>query len=233
MHDSQWWTSRKNTTLPIFWQKRRGKVNIKGRETGIKGTGRSLSIGSWYGWQVPRPNLVPRVPPFFEGKALGTRLTLSPSLLPSCPGKNNLFTYFCGYLWWPTTVTVKPKTSRQKQKHHGKTKNLTAKTKYLTAKPKTSRQLKQNTSRQNQILHSKNKIALVLPWVFAFAVRYLVFAVKYLILPWGLWFCSDVFGFTVRFLFLPWGFRFCREVFCFRREVFGFAVTVVGHRCTP
>ena len=58
---------------------------------------------------------------------------------------------------------------------HGKTKNLTAKTKYLTAKPK--------TSRQNQILHSENKIALVLPWVFAFAVRYLVLAVKYLVLP--------------------------------------------------
>ena len=82
-----------------------------------------------------------------------------------------------------------PQLSRQNQKRHGqtkkphgkkkiphgKTKNLTAKTKYLTAKPK--------TSRQNQILHSENKIALVLPWVFAFAVRYLVFAVKYLVLP--------------------------------------------------
>ena len=78
---------------------------------------------------------------------------------------------------------------------HGKTDNLTAKTK---------------TSRQNQILHSKNKIALVLPWVFALAVRYLAFAVEYLVLPWGFW--------------------FCREVFCFCREVFGFAVTVVGHR---
>ena len=38
------------------------------------------------------------------------------------------------------------------------------------------------TSRQNQILHSKNKIALVLPWVFAFAVRYLAFAMRYLVL---------------------------------------------------
>ena len=90
---------------------------------------------------------------------------------------------------------------------HGKTKNLTAKTKYLTAKPK--------TSRQNQILHSKNKIALVLPWVFAFAVRYLVFAVKYLVLPWGLWFCREGFGFVVRyfvfavrFSVLPWGILF-------------------------
>ena len=106
---------------------------------------------------------------------------------------------------------------------HGKTKNLTEKTKYPTAKLK--------TSRQNQILHSKSKIALVLPWVFAFAVKYLVFAVKYLVLPWSIWFSREVFGFScevfgfaVRSLFLPWGFRFCREVFCFCRGVFGFAV---------
>ena len=69
-------------------------------------------------------------------------------------------------------------------KCHGKTKNLTART---------------NTSRQNQILHSKNKIALVLPWVFAFAVRYLVFAVKYLVLPGGLWFYHEDFSFAVRY----------------------------------
>ena len=56
-------------------------------------------------------------------------------------------------LWWPTTVTAKPKTSRQKQKHHGKTKNLTAKIKYLTAKTKYLT-AKPKTSRQNQILHS-------------------------------------------------------------------------------
>ena len=79
---------------------------------------------------------------------------------------------------------------------HGKTKNLTAKnknitakTKYITAKPKTSLAktkyltAKPKASRQNQILHSKNKIALVLLWLFASAVRYLVFAVKYLVLP--------------------------------------------------
>ena len=57
---------------------------------------------------------------------------------------------------------------------HGKNKNI-------TAKPKTSLQ-NQNTSRQNQILPSKNKIALVLPWVFSFTVKYLVFAVRYLVL---------------------------------------------------
>ena len=90
--------------------------------------------------------------------------------------------------------------------------------------PQLSRQ-KQNTPRQNQILHSKSKIALVLPWVFAFAVKYLVFAVKYLVLPWGLCFCRKVFGYAVRYfvfavgflvlpwgiLFLPWGFWFCRD----------------------
>ena len=65
---------------------------------------------------------------------------------------------------------------------HGETKNLTAKTKTSRRNRKPQRQ-KQNTSRQNQILHSNNKIALVLPWVFALAVRYLGFAVKYLVLP--------------------------------------------------
>ena len=104
---------------------------------------------------------------------------------------------------------------------HGKTKNLTAKTKYLTAKPK--------TSRQNEILHSKSKIALVLPWVFAFAVRYLGFAVNYLVLPRGLWFCCEgfvvrYFVFAVSFLVLPWGFCFCGEVFGFAVRYFVFVV---------
>ena len=88
---------------------------------------------------------------------------------------------------------------------HGKTKNLTAKTKYLAAKTK--------TSRQNQMLHGKSKIAFnwfcrgywLWPWGIC-----MVFAV-YLVLPWGLWFCREVFGFVVsyfvfavRFLVLPW-----------------------------
>ena len=68
-----------------------------------------------------------------------------------------------GAVWWPTTV------SRQKQKPHGKNKIPQGK--------------------QNQKPHGKtkyftvSKMALVLPWVFAFAVGYLVFAVKYLVLP--------------------------------------------------
>ena len=105
-------------------------------------------------------------------------------------------TKYDSVLWWPTTVTAKPKTSRQKQntsrqnqktspqkqnssrqnqKPHGKNKIPHGKTKNLTAKPNTSQQ-KQNS--------------------FGFAV--------------GIWFCrevfvffSEVFGFAVRSLVLP------------------------------
>ena len=66
-------------------------------------------------------------------------------------------------------LTAKTKTSRQNQKPYGENKIPHGKTKNLTAKP--------NASQQKQ-----NSFASV-PWVFAFAVRYLVFAVKYLVLP--------------------------------------------------
>ena len=125
---------------------------------------------------------------------------------------------------------------------HSKTKNLTAKTKHLTAKPKTSRQ-KQNTSRQNQNPHGKTKdltakpntsqqkpntsrqkqIPTAKPKLFYFCCEEFGFAVMFLVLPWGILFLPWGFcGFAVRFLVLPWRFWFCREVF-------GFAVTVVGH----
>ena len=52
-------------------------------------------------------------------------------------------------------LTAKTKTSRQKQKPHGKNKNL-------TANPKTSRQ-KQNTSQQNQNPHGKTKDLMAKP----------------------------------------------------------------------
>ena len=91
-------------------------------------------------------------------------------------------------------LTTKPKPSPQNQRPHSKTKYFTAKTKYLTAKPNT---------------HGKTKAILFLLWsiwfcheVFGFAVRYFVFAVRFLVLPW---------------------------CFCFYHEVFGFAVIVVGH----
>ena len=79
------------------------------------------------------------------------------------------------------SLTAKPKTSRQNQKRHVKTKNL-------TAKPKTSRQKQQPHAKTKNLTPKPNtsqqkQNSLVLPWVFAFVVRYLVFAVKYLVLP--------------------------------------------------
>ena len=108
----------------------------------------------------------------------------------------------------PTTVTAKPKTSRQKQntsrqnrKPHGKNKNL-------TAKPKTSRQ-KQNTSRQNQKPHGKTKDLTAKPNT------------------------SQQKPNTSRRKQIPTAkpklFCFCREVFGFTVRHFDFAVTVVGH----
>ena len=80
-------------------------------------------------------------------------------------------------------LTTKPKPSRQNQRPHGKTKYFTAKTKYLTAKANT---------------HGKTKAILLLLWsiwfcreVFDFAVRYFVFAVRFLVLLWQLWATVD------------------------------------------
>ena len=101
-------------------------------------------------------------------------------------------------LRWPTTVTAKAKTSRQKQKPHGKIKIPHDKTKNLTAKPK--------TSQQNQILHSKKpntprqkQIPTAKPKSFCSL--------------WSIWFFRGIFCLV------------CREVFCFCCEVFVFAVT--------
>ena len=113
----------------------------------------------------------------------------------------------------------KTKTSRQKQKHHGKTKNLTAKpktsrqkqkphgkTKDLTAKPNASDQ-KQDTLKY---LMAKPKLFCFCCEVLGFAGRFFVFAVRFSVLhevfgfAWGFWFCYDVFVFAVRFLVLPW-----------------------------
>ena len=99
-------------------------------------------------------------------------------------------------------LTAKTKTSRQNQKPHCKTKDL-------TAKPNTSQQ-KPNTSRQKQIPTAKPKLFCFCCEVFGFAVRYFVLvAVRFLVLPWGIlvllcgfWFCRDVFVFAVRFLVL-------------------------------
>ena len=62
-----------------------------------------------------------------------------------------------------------PQLSRQNRKPHGKNKIPHSKNKNLTAKTKVPRGKATNLT-QNQILHSKNKIAWVLPWAFAFPI---------------------------------------------------------------
>ena len=91
---------------------------------------------------------------------------------------------FCSPAWlfWTTWMASckgpilygGPQLSQQNQKPHGKNKNI-------TTKPKTSRQ-KQNTSRQNQIHHSKSKRALVLLWVFPFTVIWLSKSCRFMII---------------------------------------------------
>ena len=96
-----------------------------------------------------------------------------------------------------------PQLSRQNQKPHGKTKNLTAKPKTSRPNQKTSWQ-KENTSRQNQKPHGKNKIP---------HGKTKNLTAK----PNTSQRKQNSFGFAV-------GICFCSEVFGFSCEVFGFAV---------
>ena len=82
--------------------------------------------------------------------------------------------------------------------------------------------LKQNTSRQNQILHIKNQIPHGKSKYFTAKTKYLTAKANthgktkaILLLLWSIWFCREVFGFAVRyfvfavrFLVLPWGIFF-------------------------
>ena len=86
-------------------------------------------------------------------------------------------------LWWPESVTAKPKTSRQNQ------------TKNLTAKP--------NTSQQKQNSFGFAVGICFCHEVFGFCCVVFDFAMRSLVLPWGFWFCR-AWG----ILFLPWGLRF-------------------------
>ena len=81
-------------------------------------------------------------------------------------------------------LTAKTKTSRQKQKPHGKPKNLTAKTKYVTTKPK--------PSRQNQRPNGKTKY-------FTAKTKYLTAKANTMAKPKLFCSCSEVLGFDVRY----------------------------------
>ena len=107
-----------------------------------------------------------------------------------------------------------PQLSRQKQKHHGKTKNLTAKTEYLMAKPSTSQQKQNSFGFAVGICFCHGVFGFCCE-VFGFTVRFLVLLSGILFLSWGF---REVFVFGVRLLvlpwgilYLPWGFWFCRD----------------------
>ena len=70
-------------------------------------------------------------------------------------------------------LTVKPKTSRRKQSTSWQNQKPHGKTKDLTAQPNTSQQ-KPNTSWQKQILHGKSKYPQQNQSYFVFPVKYLV-----------------------------------------------------------
>ena len=125
-------------------------------------------------------------------------------------------------VWWPTTVTAKALTSRQKEKPHGKKQkthgiknNLAVrqkekdswqkekphgKKKKTRSKKKTSRQ-KQKDSRQNFFDSEKTFYLFLLPWGrgYSFCREVILFAVRLILLLWQWWttvllkFCSRRF----------------------------------------
>ena len=134
--------------------------------------------------------------------------------------KSRLFGNRISNVWWPTTVTEKELTSRQKEKPHGKKNNHD-----LTAKE------------IRNVLSVSKKFCRE-PFSFCHEIFFLLWV--FFFLPWGFYFCRESFSFchevflflfTVRFSFLPrvffffpWGYSFCCESFSFCREVFLFVL---------
>ena len=96
-------------------------------------------------------------------------------------------------LRWPTTVTAKEKTSRQKKKTHGKRKNLMAKRKRLTAKEKTSQQKKKPHCKKKRLTAKEKKPPS--PYALFYAVRTLLF-----LSPWGYFFRRESFTWISRIM---------------------------------
>ena len=99
---------------------------------------------------------------------------------------------------WPTIVTAKEITSRQKKKTHGKRENLTAKRKRLTAKEKTLQQKKRphgikkrltakyKTPRQKEKTHGKrNNLTANEISMSSRHKRERIGAGRFFLLPWG------------------------------------------------
>ena len=101
-------------------------------------------------------------------------------------------------------LSAKTKTSRQNQQPNSENKIPHGKTKNITAKPNSW----PNTSQQKQNSFGFAVGICFCREVFGFCCEVFGFAVRSLVLSWGFCFCREVFGFAVRFLFLPWGILF-------------------------
>ena len=101
---------------------------------------------------------------------------------------------------WPTTVTAKELTSRQKNN--------------LTAKRKTT------TSRQKKWeLKCPLSIEEILPWVFFFLPWGFLFLWVFFFLPWGFSFCRESFSLCHEGILFAVSLSFCREVFLFAESL--------------
>ena len=122
------------------------------------------------------------------------------------------------WLRWPTTVTAKPKSSRQKQDIilHGKTENLTAKTKNTSRQNRKPQKTMQKPHGKTKNLTAKTKKPHGKTKDLTANSKYFTAKTKYLTAK------ANTHGKTKAILFLLWSICFCREVF-------GFAVTVLGH----
>ena len=116
-------------------------------------------------------------------------------------------------LRWPTTVTAKEITSRQKKETHGKKEELHGKKEKAHSKIK-------NLAEKRKRLMAKEKTSQpsrlsLMPWghCYFFCREVISLAMSLLLLPWGFFFAVSLFS-------LPWGFFFCREVFPFAVNLF-------------
>ena len=103
-------------------------------------------------------------------------------------------------VWWPTTVTARVLTSRQKEKPHGKN----------------SSQYRRNFAVSLFLFAMRFSFCFeslsCFPWIFLFAASLFLFAMNFSFCRESFSFCREVilfavslFLFAVRFFFLPWG----------------------------
>ena len=107
---------------------------------------------------------------------------------------------------WPSWLTGNELTSGQKEKPHGKKKNLRVKRKTSGQKEKPHRKKKKTRGKKNNLTAKEIRIKkMSSQHQRNFAVSLFLFAGKFFFLPWGFSFCREVILLAVRFFFLPWG----------------------------